>query len=502
MAYTSNPFLERMSERTTSDMEFVRLFSPKILEKLADDAFDGAVHVFRSAPGAGKTTLLRAFTPTTLRAFWNSRSRPDLSESFQKLVSLGLLSEHDSPQLLGVYLSCASGYADLPSSEAWHQDGLFRALLNCRIVLRTLRSVGALLAFSAQDQLGEITLDYVRVPDLAGIPRLHTALELAKWAEEQEQQVYAQLDAFMGQSGARLPSHLRFEGVVWLQSIGFVYEQREVATKRLLMVDDMHKLRRKQRALLMDELTVMRPGIPVWFAERTVALGPELLSQGAREGRDVREYSLDDMWSGPKGMSQFVAYAQSILDRRMINQDVVPARSFIQCLRDELNGNEVRTQVAAGVERFRDEVRRHESNPRYADWLNRADQYIEGANVESLLELYVTRILLVRDESKRQMSLDLALTAEELEDRDSSQLRGAAELFMHQELGIPYYFGLNRLCVMATNNVEELLALAAALYVGIQSKQVLRKSELILSPAEQEKLLIEAANRKREFNAC
>lgn len=58
MAYSANPFLERMSERTTSDMEFVRLFSPKILERLAEDAFEGAVHVFRSAPGAGKTTLL------------------------------------------------------------------------------------------------------------------------------------------------------------------------------------------------------------------------------------------------------------------------------------------------------------------------------------------------------------------------------------------------------------------------------------------------------------
>ena len=81
MAYNANPFLERMSERTTSDMEFVRLFSPKILEKLADDAFEGAVHVFRSSPGAGKTTLLRAFAPPALRAFWNSRHRPELSES-------------------------------------------------------------------------------------------------------------------------------------------------------------------------------------------------------------------------------------------------------------------------------------------------------------------------------------------------------------------------------------------------------------------------------------
>lgn len=116
-----------------------------------------------------------------------------------------------------------------------------------------------------------------------------------------------------------------------------------------------------------------------------------------------------------------------------------------------------------------------------------------------MLQLYVTRILLVRDESKRQMSLDLTLTEEELDDRDSSQVRNAAELFMHEELGIPYYFGFDRLCVMATNNVEELLALAAALYVGLQSKQVLRKSEPILSPLEQDKLLREAAARKRDF---
>lgn len=328
MAYNSNPFLERMSERTTSDMEFVRLFSPKILEKLAEDAFEGAVHVFRSAPGAGKTTLLRAFTPSALRSFWNSRTRPELAESFQKLVNRGVLTEGDSPQLLGVFLSCASGYADLPSSEGLQHEGLFRALLDCRIVLRTLRSLGALLGLGASEQLAAIKLDYTAVPTLHGIPVLDTALELATWAEEHEQRVYAQLDAFLGPLSGGLPAHLRFEGVLWLQSIQFKYEGRTVAPQRLLMVDDMHKLRRKQRVTLIDELTVMRPSIPIWLAERTVALGAELLSQGAREGRDLREYNLDKMWSDAKGLNQFVSYAQNIVDRRMKNQDVVPVGSF------------------------------------------------------------------------------------------------------------------------------------------------------------------------------
>jgi hypothetical protein len=40
MAYASNPFLEKRSDRTTSDQEFVRLFSPKILDRLPDKVFD------------------------------------------------------------------------------------------------------------------------------------------------------------------------------------------------------------------------------------------------------------------------------------------------------------------------------------------------------------------------------------------------------------------------------------------------------------------------------
>lgn len=498
MAYSPNPFLERMSERTTSDMEFVRLFSPKILERLAEDAFDGAVHVFRSAPGAGKTTLLRAFTPPALRAFWNSRNRPELAESFQKLLNRGLLSDGDRPQLLGVYLSCAAGYADLPPSVGTERDGLFRALMDCRIVLRTLRSLSVLLGMSAPEQLAEISLDHAAVPALQGIPSLTNAHELALWAERHEQRVYAQLDGFSGTTDQSMPPHVRFEGVVWLQCVRFIHEGRPVAPQRLLMVDDLHKLRRRQRELMLDELIVMRPSIPVWLAERTIALGTELLSQGIRDGRELREYNLDKMWSDGKGAVQFATYAQNVLDRRMKNQDNVPG-SFTQCLRDKLISSEVRSQVAEGIARFRSEVQRHQSNFRYTEWLARADQYSVEQNLESLLELYVTRILLVRDESKRQLSLDLTLTAEELEGRDSSALRGAAELFMHEELGIPYYFGFDRICTMATNNVEELLSLAAALYVGLQAKQVLRKSEPVLSPVEQDKLLREAAGRRRAF---
>lgn len=500
MAYLTNPFLERMSERTTSDLDFVRLFSPKILEKLSENAFNGGIHIFRSAPGAGKTTLLRAFTPSSLRGFWASRKSPELAESFQRLVARGVLSEQTSPQFLGVLLSCASGYADLPPGADIQQEGLFRALLDCRIVLKTIRSLGDLLGFNSPDEFMEVSVEYTDAAnDLKGIPKVENVAQLISWAEQYEKRVYAQLDAFVGQNVDNMPTHYQFEGIVWLQAVRFILNGRVVAPKRLLMIDDLHKLRKKQRSLLIDELSIQRVSIPVWLAERTIVLGEKLISQGIRHGRDVSEYVLEDLWSGPKGAHQFAMYAQSILDRRMVIQDLVPSKSFSQCLRQEIVIDEIRKQISKGIELFRKDMARLGNSVRYSEWLARAEEKTLEPSLESVFDLYVTLILVARDEKKQQMSFDMALPTEELEGRDSSQVRGAAEIFMHEELSIPYYFGLDRLCVMSSSNIEELLSLASNLYAGMKNKQVLRKAELILSPLEQESLLKEAAKKKRDF---
>jgi len=499
MAYRTNPFLERMSERT-SDQEFVRLFSPKIIERLPEDAFQGAVHIFRSPPGGGKTTLLRAFTPTALKAFWNTRRVQEMNESYQKLVSRQVMHEQDGPQLLGVFLSCASGYADLPPGASINQEGLFRALLDCRIVLRALRNLAALMSFSTPEQLDAVRLEYGEVGnDLKAIPTNLSAGELVRWAEQRERSVYAALDSFGGSPREGMPSHVRFEGVLWLQTVRFIVDNHIVAPRRLLMIDDLHKLRRKQRALLIEELTELRPAIPVWLAERSIAMGEELLSQGAREGRDLREYPLEEMWSSQQ-RSQFSTFAQNILQRRLDVQNLIPAGAFSQYLREQFTSDEFRKEIEVGQQTFNRSIERQRTNPRYSEWLRQADEYLGASDLDSLRDLYVIRTLIARDESKRQLTLGLApLATEELEERDSSQVKAAAEVFIHEELKIPYYFGIDKLCTLATNNVEELLSLAATLYEGLQAKQIMRKPELLLSPAEQEKLIKDVAKRKREF---
>ena len=499
MAYRANPFLDRMSERTTSDQEFVRLFSPKILERLAEDAFEGAIHIFRSPPGGGKTTLLRAFTPSALRAFWNARRVQEMSESYQRLSARQILDENSGPQMLGVLLSCASGYADLPPGATISQEGLFRALLDCRVVLRSLRSLATLLGVSSPEQLENVRLEYDALgADLKSIPPLHSPPELAQWADRREREVYAELDAMGANNAVDISLHVRFESVLWLQSVKFISENQEIIPRRMLMIDDLHRLRRKQRAMLIKEMAEIRPSIPVWLAERSIALGDQLLSQGTREGRDLRQYALEDLWTTGRG--QFSTFAQSILDRRLDAQNEIPSGPFEQYLRPNLRQQDVNEQIGRGLPSLQGDIARYTKNPRYTEWVGRAENNLANPRLESLQELFVTRILLARDENKRQMSLELApLSTEELEERDSSQVSAAAEIFLHEELRIPYYYGIDRLCIMATNNVEELLSLAAALYDGLRAKQILRRPELLLSPQEQEKLLKEVAKRKRDF---
>lgn len=501
MAYRSNPFLERMSERTASDHEFVRLFSPKILERLPEEVFDHGLHVFRSPPGGGKTTLLRVFTPAALRSFWHAKKSEAMVDAYQRLAARGIIDETEGPQMLGVLLSCASGYADLPAGATFADEGLFRALLNCRIVLRALRSLATLFGMSPPDPLTGIRLEYDETcRDLKMIPLLDNIADLTAWAEQTERSVYAHLDAIAAPQNGTLPSGVRFEGLIWLQGVKFLKDGKPVAERRLLMVDDLHKLRRQQRQLLAEEMTELRPSMPVWLAERSIALGEQLLSPGARPGRDLHAVDLvDEIWAAGKGQHQFLAYAQNILDRRMDRQTEIPSGSFAQHLRSDFLPNEVAEQVQRGVALFHDRTDRFRNNPQYTEWLERARQLSAHPDLDSLRELIKTQILIARQERKRQMTLELApLPATELEVRDSSKEDNAADIFMHEDVKIPYYFGIERLCALATNNVEELLGLASTLYEGLKAKQVLRR-EAVLSPAEQEKHLTEAAKRKRSF---
>ena len=74
-----NPFLMRASERIESDVNFLRLYSPIVLdsliEKNSNDTLWNNVIFIRSSPGGGKTSLLRVFEPSTLFNIFSRKSQ-------------------------------------------------------------------------------------------------------------------------------------------------------------------------------------------------------------------------------------------------------------------------------------------------------------------------------------------------------------------------------------------------------------------------------------------
>ncbi|MGH8551067.1 MAG: hypothetical protein ACRERU_21185, partial [Methylococcales bacterium] len=181
-------------------------------------------------------------------------------------------------------------------------------------------------------------------------------------------------------------------------------------------------------------------------------------------------------------------------------QRAIPSGAFSEYLEDQLTTDDLRDKFSKGVEIFDSKTSQYRKSALYSDWFMHARKAKENASFEGLRDLYQVLILIAREEAKRQRSFDcFPLPSEVLEDTDS-KIQGAAETFLHEDLKIPFYYGVDRLCVLATNNVEELLSIATALYEGMQAKQVLRTQlDPRLSPREQESRIKEVTKRKHNF---
>ncbi|MEK9940390.1 MAG: hypothetical protein VW548_05430, partial [Methylotenera sp.] len=268
--------------------------------------------------------------------------------------------------------------------------------------------------------------------------------------------------------------------------------------RRLLMVDDLQALRRKQRDLLIRELMDMRPKEPIWLAQRTSALNDtEVLSAGAREGRDVNINTIDSLLKGRNG---FPSFAQNVLERRFETQTLFPGAKFEQYIESSIPPRDLKESFCKATESFKKAVAKINNVGQYEEWIAQAESLFKKKTpaLDDIHSLYTTRILISRNENSRQLSL-MPLAAEEIEGRDSSALKGAADLFSYHDTNLPYYFGLDTLCSMATNNIEELLGLASKLYDGMEANQILRRADPTLTVTEQQKIFVEAAKKKRDF---
>ena len=492
-----NPFRLRRSQDIDTDESFLGLFEPGILEILPKEGCFESVHIIRSAAGGGKTSLLRLFTPAALLALHSTGRTVDrLKELYQQVKEYGALTD-DGPQLLGVALLCGRNYSMLQdlTLEQVRKDRLFFSLLNVRIVLATLRSAMALHRLEYPKDLARFRLDAAaEVPPITGLSLPCTGDALYRWAEGVETKLCEGLDSFGPLSPDRLPGHDGLHALTLLRPSGMKIDDKPVAVKVVLMMDDIHMLTRHQRALLIQTVIEQRSQVGVWIAERFEVLATqEMLASGADVGRDLHTpVEVERYWR--RKYREFEKLVVKIADRRVRDAVETPFDGFRAMLQESLDTLEWEAVFTGAIAEVRGRLTdRFGKSERYREWIA-AREKASGTPRERALNWRALEIIIERDSNRAQPGLfdDAPLEEEELEKKDDSSVQNAAELFLAREYKIPYYFGVEKLARLATFNIQQFLGLAGDAFEEASGAALLRRSYQ-LTPARQHALMKDAA---------
>jgi hypothetical protein len=486
-----NPFRLQTAESIDSDSDFLRLFGHGVLDLLPEDALTGRPLFIRSAPGGGKTSLLKLFTPSVLQHVVAMKRNDALKDLFGKLKGLGAVSDHDVC-VLSVMLSCARTFAALADVELKpaRAKRLLLALIDARITLGALRAALFTRGHRFPDDLSRLTLTAPPGDYVPGLTFPCNGVDVQRWAEDIEQGVADLIDTLMSAESAGPPGHDALLSLKLLDANCIQIDGKSFETQWLITFDDMEKLAPTQRATLIEMVVDQRARSTVWLAERFEALSTdELLTPGALSERDHLVINLEREWR--KG--RFEAAVKLIAERRArMASESAGANApdaFAPTIELDLDAPawHEKTQAALDVVRKRVETLAA-SKPQYADWV-KARNDVEGTLRHQLIKWRTLEILIARHQGKKQMSLLLEpLKTEELEDKDESDVRAAAELFISKEFGFPYYFGLSRLASLGSFNVEQFIRLAGDLFEESLAAAVMRRSTQ-LAPARQQRIL-------------
>lgn len=467
-----NPFRLRLAESPGSDRMFLRLFDPEVLsEALSDDQIWTRLHVFRSAAGGGKTSLLKLFTPSSLRLLWTHRKQgEEYSELVGKLKQLGAVGPH-GPTTLAVLISGVAPYAsidELPLAEI-QRDRLFYALIDARIILGALVGAIELLGLEFPRHLDQLHL--VPLSDHgSSIPFGSNGKDVYEWAAQTERNVWNAIDSFRPMSLTNITGHDTLHSLSALRPGGLLYQDKPVAEHSVVMVDEVFRLSRRQRAGLIERVQVERPGCAVWLAERYDPLTPEeMLGKGASKGREYETpVNLGDFWGGRKASRVL----RRVADKRLAVAEADDFSRFEEVLAGSLDDSrftDAFEQAKSEIrQRLKDKVAGQE---KYKALLSKPLK--QGTSREQAIDLRVREIILERDKQRKQFSLDLPESGPVQLEKSTTELRSFAEYLLAVEFsGIPYYYGIERLVRLASGNVDQFLIIAGDLFEAFLSSNL------------------------------
>jgi hypothetical protein len=488
-----NPFRHRTSEQESQQglRRFLLTFGSGILDMLPENVWDRPV-VFQSAPGAGKTSLLRTFTAEALREV---ADHPDKhADLHAQLLQLDAI-EGSAVRILGVRLALKKDYRAIDDLELAPERAVkvFYRLLDAKIVRAVADGLEHLVPRADVSELrweagpsGQDALKRI------GGPRLG---DMLSWSDATHESMLNHLDSVLPPQLDDIDGHHVPYSVYALSGATFRLGESDLGLRPLLMFDDAQEISRHQREGLLSALGDRDLQLHRWVAERYQALtADELIADGEpdrgylilRVEEETRRLGgIRRRGHRTRGFDRLLIEIADLRAAQTLRTVADEERRFSELL--ETPQDIARERVVAAIRRLDTRlIEVAEGNPRYDEWLSLA---VAHHGYEGAVRRRITQILIMRDKNRRQDTLfAVPLNAAEFEGRAGSGLPEAAALFLRHEYQVPFYAGLGRLTGLASENIEQHIALSGELFEEILARITLDES-LVLDPVRQDRIV-------------
>lgn len=493
---TRNPFKASFAEAIDSSAAFVSLFEKQAIDVEYDDGITKSPFIseelfhktvlFSSTNGGGKSTILHLFSPDVLLNI--TRAQGTYPECFGFLRNLGVI-ENDRINTLGVIISCVSDYASIESIYNSNiSEQVFYVLLSIRIIKETLKSILILKELGTSD-LSKITFCTIPSELSTQISFTWTGADVYKWACDLEVKMCNALNN-MDEPGEISNLFGCLAVFSLFEPTNILVEGSCFVNRTLFMFDDIHKLTQTQQKSFMEYAVTARPKVGIWLAQRTYAFtSHRILEQEATLRREFVERRIEKLFINRTSDKAFV----SIANKRVV-ASTLSETTFQNCLADEIDfvrNHKYSQAIESATEKIIAELLHFYRREEIDELKNK------GANIyKQAIIIRATKILVDKVVSNKQGVLFLGyLTGPTIgqikEEIDKGTINTAAEYYFCIENHIPFYFGISKICALASNNIYQFLDFAGEIFerrIALQY-DVKRKNSLHVLAEEQDSII-------------
>jgi hypothetical protein len=490
-----NPFHIRCTEKIDTDENFLQLFNAEILSSIDGKSFS-MIQFVRSTPGAGKTTLFKSLQPGILSSL--KEDDGEMNVFYKKAMQYGVIDK-EGVKLLSCIISCAKNYDFIDSlfQNGRRQQVLF-ALLNVRITVLLLKNIMNILDFADVSELEKITFaDYPEEFIILDKP-IKNGYKLFLWAQDEERKICRYLDELSDEKTNFTFMYNDFFFLKLFEPHNIFYNGNNFLNYSLVIFDDAHKLTFTQRKLVITTLCNMRLKTGVWIGERIEALSyEEIVTQDAAENRDYISIHLEDLYRKKKEV--FHQILSTIADKRVKLNDSEQIKTFDNCFNNTQNYKDYKNKL----ETFINETIKTISpigyiNVDYNDVIKNITNKASDIYIKAL-DFAVLLIKFNRDFDNMQLNLlPMKYDIDEFETFYKDN-RSVAEYYLCEKIGMPYYYGKERIFDISSFNIEQFLAFAGEIFGKCVSEIIVgKKKNISIKPYEQQRIIKKIAESRFE----